>query len=318
MAIYLKQFETQAAYEAAQSGLILPNVSLTLDNNTVHYNPYVPPETRVVAKYNVTDTSNPTKIADRTNNNISSIEIDGVEQPSVVSAYTFDTIGEHTIKYTLTNPTTIGWGGFNGCSGMTSIVIPDSVTSIGGEVFNNCKSLTSVTMPDSITSIGNSAFNYCGALTSISIPRSVITIGDYAFSSCYRLTSIGPVGSGASVEIPSGVTQISSLVFSYCYALTSVTIPNSVTSIGQMAFTYCDNITSVTIPDSVTSISYGAFQDCSRLRSITVNATTPPTLSSSAFSNTNNCPIYVPSGSVDTYKAASGWSDYSSRIQAIP
>ena len=42
MSIYLKQFETQAAYEAAESGLILPNVSLTLDNNTVHYNPSSP------------------------------------------------------------------------------------------------------------------------------------------------------------------------------------------------------------------------------------------------------------------------------------
>ncbi len=42
MAIYLKKFETQAAYEAAESGLILPNVSLTVDNNTVHYNPSTP------------------------------------------------------------------------------------------------------------------------------------------------------------------------------------------------------------------------------------------------------------------------------------
>lgn len=42
MAIYLKKFETQAAYEAAQSDLILPNVSLTVDNNTVHYNPSTP------------------------------------------------------------------------------------------------------------------------------------------------------------------------------------------------------------------------------------------------------------------------------------
>jgi hypothetical protein len=43
MAIYLKKFETQAAYEAAQPNLILPNVSLTVDNNTVHYNPSTPP-----------------------------------------------------------------------------------------------------------------------------------------------------------------------------------------------------------------------------------------------------------------------------------
>ena len=42
MAIYLKKFETQSAYEAAQPNLILPNVSLTVDNNTVHYNPSSP------------------------------------------------------------------------------------------------------------------------------------------------------------------------------------------------------------------------------------------------------------------------------------
>ena len=42
MAIYLKKFETQAAYEAARSGLILPNVSLTVDYNIVHYNPSTP------------------------------------------------------------------------------------------------------------------------------------------------------------------------------------------------------------------------------------------------------------------------------------
>jgi hypothetical protein len=58
---------------------------------------------------------------------------------------------------------------------------------------------------------------------------------------------------------------------------------------------------------------------CSGLTSIIVNATTPPKLSNSnAFNNTNDCPIYVPSGSVNTYKSASGWSTYASRIQAIP
>jgi len=45
MAVYLKKFETQSAYEAAQSSLILPNVSLTVDNNTVHYNPLNPSPT---------------------------------------------------------------------------------------------------------------------------------------------------------------------------------------------------------------------------------------------------------------------------------
>jgi hypothetical protein len=67
----------------------------------------------------------------------------------------------------------------------------------------------------------------------------------------------------------------------------------------------------------VTSIGAGAFYACTGLTNITVEAITPPTLDIDAFGNTNGCPIYVPSASVDTYKAAGGWSTYADRIQAI-
>jgi hypothetical protein len=53
------------------------------------------------------------------------------------------------------------------------------------------------------------------------------------------------------------------------------------------------------------------------LTSVTCEATTPPTCDSYAFDNTNNCPIYVPSQSIDTYKSATNWSTYADRIQAI-
>jgi len=196
MAIYLKKFETQAAYEAAQSGLILPNVSLTVDNNTVHYNPSspVPPtptETRVVAKYNVTSTSSPTQIGyEQYTSGFSAIEIDGVTQPSVVSAYTFNTTGEHTVKYTLTNPTTIGDMAFGECGSLTSIDIPDSVTSIGSGAFDSCRSLKNIAIPSGVTSIGNNAFIYCSGLTSCTIGSGVTSIGFGAFSDCSGLISI--------------------------------------------------------------------------------------------------------------------------------
>lgn len=79
------------------------------------------------------------------------------------------------------------------------------------------------------------------------------------------------------------------------------------------------DLTSVTISDSITSIGYGAFYGCYSLTSITVEATTPPTLGNNAFASTNNCPIYVPASAVDEYKnsTSTGWSEYSSRIQAI-
>ena len=50
---------------------------------------------------------------------------------------------------------------FQGCSELTSIIIPNSVTSIGEKAFQNCSNLTSVTIPNSVTSIGKSAFKLC-------------------------------------------------------------------------------------------------------------------------------------------------------------
>lgn len=166
---------------------------------------------------------------------------------------------------------------------IVSAEIGECVSTIGDAAFANL-SLTSVTIPSSVTCIDNWAFGYCTGLTSVTIPDSVTSIGDYTF---YR-----------------------------CTGLTSVSIPNSLTSIDSQVFFQCSSLTSITIPDSVTSIDDWAFGYCTRLRSVTVNATTPPTLGSNVFYSTNDCPIYVPSGSVNDYKAV--WSSYSSRIQAIP
>ena len=109
-----------------------------------------------------------------------------------------------------------------GCK--TSVIPSDgSVISIGDYAFSGCSGLTSVTIPDSVTSIGYAAFRGCDSLESVTIPDSVTSIGVWAFSGCSSLES---------VTIPDSVTSIGYGAFSGCSSLESVTIPDSVTSIG--------------------------------------------------------------------------------------
>ena len=170
--------------------------------------------------------------------------------------------------------------------------------------------MTEAYIGDCVTSIGNSAFRYCSSLTSIDIPSGVTSIGFDVFRDCTSLSSI---------EIPNSVTSIGIEVFNNCTSLTSCTIGSGVTSIGMSTFRYCSSLTSIDIPSGITSIGNSAFRYCSSLTSITMNSTTPPKLvGANAFESTNNCPIYVPSGSVNAYKSATDWSKYASRIQAIP
>ena len=164
------------------------------------------------------------------------------------------------------NLTSIGDWAFDGCSSLTSIVIPGSVTSIGEDAFSGCSSLTSIVIPEGVTSIGESAFSGCSLLTSITIPDSVTSIGDKAFSGCSLLTSI---------IIPDSVTSIGEDAFDDCSSLTSITIPAGVTSIGNHAFDGCSSLESITIPNSVTSIGDYAFWSCSSLTSITAEQGNP-------------------------------------------
>ena len=228
----IKLFETHAAYNTYINGqdAILPNVSYCVDNNEVHYNPLFI-ENRLVITYDVEDASVPTLLYNYGTSgahvtavdNFDKVEIDDV----VVSPQDLDnaqgkyqlTVGEHTVKYTLTTPTIIKYAMFG---------------DLGGNI----------------------------PISNIEIPSNIETIGDSAFFMCTKLTS--------------------------------VVIPSNVTKIDAQAFAYCE------------------------LSSVTVEATTPPTAYETSFRYIeSNLVIYVPSESVDAYKAAEGWSYYASKIQAI-
>ena len=75
-------------------------------------------------------------------------------------------------------------------TGCQNTIIPDSVTSIGYGAFAHCSGLTFIEIPDSVTTIRKSAFLFCSNLTSIVIPDSVTTIEINAFNGCNTLKTI--------------------------------------------------------------------------------------------------------------------------------
>ena len=142
---------------------------------------------------------------------------------------------------------------FWGCSGLTSVTIPNSVTRIGVEAFSS-RGLTSITIPSSVTIIDRDAFGGCSDRTSVHITDLAawckIDFADYDSNPLTRAHHLYLNGQEIKdLVIPNSVTSISKYAFSGCTDLTSVTIPNSVTSISDYAFLGCSGLTSVHITD---------------------------------------------------------------------
>lgn len=224
----------------------------------------------------------------------------------------------------------LGSWSFSGCSVLETITLPNGLRGIGWGTFSNCKNLGSIELPEQLISIGIDAFKGSG-LRSIIIPSSVQNVRGYAFQECKQLSTVSfnnpkteiehmvfnDCSSLSSVSLPSSIKRLADGIFWGCTSLQSIVIPKTVTVLDVYVFYGCSALRSIVLPQNVVSIGGASFYRCSNLKTVTVQSKVPPVLGDSAFYRVDLNSVLVPKESVDAYKNAEGWKEYSRIINAL-
>lgn len=160
-----------------------------------------------------------------------------------------------------------------------------------------------------VTSVGAYAFYSDSNIVSVSFPNAV-TIGNEAFRSCSKLVNM---------NFPAA-TAIGQHAFRGNNAMTEVAFP-MVTSIGGYAFRENTALAKVDFGKNPTITTY-SFYGCTALTALILRGPDIATLSSTnALTSTPIAAgtgyVYVPDSLVNSYKAASGWSNYAAQFRAI-
>ena len=153
----------------------------------------------------------------------------------------------------------IGDYAFSFCSGLTNIIIPNTITKIGDSSFRDT-GLTNITIPEGVQYVGDSAFFRCSQLMNVVIANSVTSNLFGTFMYCKSLKSI-IVNEGPNQKYKSInnclIDTTSKMLLVGCQ---ESVIPNdgSVTSIFIAAFNY-GSIKNLIIPKDIKYIYEDAF-----------------------------------------------------------
>jgi hypothetical protein len=133
------------------------------------------------------------------------------------------------------------WVNYVDRDAVRSIRFEEGVTSIYFMAFIGCSNLTEVSIPASVTSIGKSCFYNCVSLTGIHVSEdnpNYADIDGVLFNKDKTTLICCPGGRSGAYAIPAGTDAIANSAFSRC-GLTVVRIPASVTAIQPSSFSAC-------------------------------------------------------------------------------
>lgn len=201
--------------------------------------------------------------------------------------------------------TTIGDNMFNGCALLAELSLPTTIRTIGEYAFFECDVLPTLTLSEGLEQIGKYAFARCNAFTEVTLPSTALTLGKGIFVSADNLRN---------VVLPEALTEIPAETFSYCTNILGYTIPDGITTVGQQAFEHCYNLADITFGSGVTTIGAGCFNYVTSLTSVASKAIVPPAGASFASEVYAGATLTVPASSVEAYRAAEGWKEFSSII----
>ena len=134
--------------------------------------------------------------------------------------------------------TGVGENSFEGCGGLTEVILPERVNRISDSAFRNCSALTKITIPDAVSFIGIDAFRGCGSLREFTFPSQLRRISPFTFMNCDRL---------------------STLVF-----------PANISLIGAYSFSGCSSLKKLYFEGNAPIVEYGAFDSCVQLMGVSV------------------------------------------------